>query len=279
MVGLFENIGESFAYAFGNTVKRPGIWLGLILFAFLNLIVIAVGALCLLADDTLFKVIGIVLLVIGFLMALFFFGVGVQIYGNKPITFKNFFGTIGRGFQSVIISFIYMLVVAIVTTILSCIGVASLASRATEILTANIAGFDLTSILTFIQSIPTIFTGVSAAEIIALIVVIILDIFFSMLMYAALVNFARAGKFGAGFHFGEIFGRIRKVGWLKYLAAIILYAILLVILYIIIGAIIIAFTLIPTVILSVILIAVFTILVIPIMVILSTKLIANLFGE
>jgi len=52
------------------------------------------------------------------------------------------------------------------------------------------------------------------------IICLILFLLFSLLMIPAIVNFARGG-FGAAFSFGTIFGMISKVGWLKYILAII----------------------------------------------------------
>ena len=58
----------------------------------------------------------------------------------------------------------------------------------------------------------------TAGVIIALIVTVLL---FGLILVPATINFARTGKFGKAFAFGEIFGLIGKLGWGKYILAII----------------------------------------------------------
>ncbi len=70
-----------------------------------------------------------------------------------------------------------------------------------------------------------IFTGLTPAGIVLMIACIILFVLFILLLVPALVNFARNG-FGAGFRFGEIFGMIAKVGWLKYILAVVVIVII-----------------------------------------------------
>ncbi|HJJ28607.1 MAG TPA: DUF4013 domain-containing protein [Methanocorpusculum sp.] len=71
---------------------------------------------------------------------------------------------------------------------------------------------------------------------------IILTILVCLIMIPAEINFARSGKFSKAFAFGEIFGMISKLGWGKYILAIIvmiifaiLVSIVLSIIYFILG--------------------------------------------
>jgi hypothetical protein len=64
---------------------------------------------------------------------------------------------------------------------------------------------------------------------------IILTILVCLIMIPAEINYARSGKFGKAFAFGEIFGMIGKLGWGKYILAIIVMIILGLIVGIILG--------------------------------------------
>lgn len=64
---------------------------------------------------------------------------------------------------------------------------------------------------------------------------IILLILVCIIMIPAEINFARTGKFGAAFKFGEIFGMISKLGWGKYILAIIVMLIFGIIIGLILG--------------------------------------------
>lgn len=64
---------------------------------------------------------------------------------------------------------------------------------------------------------------------------IILLILVCIIMIPAEINFARTGKFGAAFKFSEIFGMISKLGWGKYILAIIVMLIFVIIISLILG--------------------------------------------
>ena len=83
------------------------------------------------------------------------------------------------------------------------------------------------------------------SSIAAAIVGIILVILLCLIAIPAEINFVRSGKFGKAFAFGEIFGMISKLGWGKYILAIIVMFIVGFIVSLVIGIIAYVLGLIP----------------------------------
>lgn len=252
MVGIITNIGVTLGYTLENTIKRPGLWFALVGMAILTTLVftlgiglMAIGGLPLndlLPGITLPSfgiaslIVGIVLFVIGIFLSFFFEGIAVQILANKEITFKGFFGSIGKGFQLIVINIIYGIIIGIITAIIGALGI--FGGAGVNLLQSAASG-------NVIEGISQFFSGMDVVSIICFIVLILIEIFFSLFLTAAEVNFARGGKFGAGFRLGEIFGRIGKLGWIKYILAFILFVIVMIIISAIVSLILFLFTLIP----------------------------------
>lgn len=252
MVGIITNIGVTLGYTLENTIKRPGLWFALVGMAILTALVftlgigfMAIGGLPLndlLPGITLPSfgiaslIVGIVLFVIGIFLCFFFEGIAVQILANKEITFKGFFATIGKGFQIVVISIIYSIIIGIITAIIGALGI--FGGAGVNLLQSAASG-------NVLEGISQFFSGMGVVSVICFIVLILIEIFFSLFLTAAEVNFARGGKFGAGFRLGEIFGRIGKLGWIKYILAFILFVIVMIIISAIVSLILFLFTLIP----------------------------------
>ena len=252
MVGIITNIGVTLGYTLENTIKRPGLWFALVGMAILTALVftlgigfMAIGGLPL--NDLLpgitppsfgiaSLIVGIVLFVIGIFLCFFFEGIAVQILANKEITFKGFFATIGKGFQIVVISIIYSIIIGIITAIIGALGI--FGGAGVNLLQSAASG-------NVLEGISQFFSGMGVVSVICFIVLILIEIFFSLFLTAAEVNFARGGKFGAGFRLGEIFGRIGKLGWIKYILAFILFVIVMIIISAIVSLILFLFTLIP----------------------------------
>jgi len=290
MVGLITNIGQSFGYAFKNTLFRPLLWIGLIIVGFFTFLCLAVGLLCVLDVisggeligkelDIGFNLlyIGIPLLVIGILLGFFFNGIQVQIFANKNITFRGFFKSIGRGFQLFVINFIYSLIIGIILGICFACGVFGSSTEGLMTLLSQIA-------MGSTDLMPTIMTtffanGVTAVGVIMLIILILLFLFFAILMLAADVNFARAGKFGAAFHFGEIFKRIGFLGIIKFILAIIIFAILAIVIMIVAGLIYGLISMIPVDVVKIIIAILFTIVIAPFLMVFCVKYFSNLFAD
>ena len=74
---------------------------------------------------------------------------------------------------------------------------------------------------------------------------IILAILFCLILIPAEINYARSGRFGKAFAFGEIFGMISNVGWGRYILAFIVMIIFAVLVGIVLGGISFLLTLIP----------------------------------
>jgi len=280
MVGLFANIGQSFGYSARNTFLRPLFWLGLIVIAI-------IAGLCM-VGSVIFLGMGmwylsIILVIIAAIIGLFCLGLVVKIYGNKPLTFRHFFGSVGRGFQYVIISIIYGIIVAIVGWLCSLVGVFGTTPETVNALMAQITAgnfnnlsFDAIMNLTTTTLFPN---GVTALGVVMLIIYILVSLFLFILWIAALVNFARAGKFGAAFHFGEIFRRIGLLGVFKFILAIIIYIILMAVIGFLFGLIVGLLLMIPVPVLSVILAIIFVALVGPFIGVFGIKYYSNLFAD
>ena len=220
---IFASLGEGLSYPF----KHFGQCLVLFLVFIIEALVIASSAVVLpLGGGGTAG--GIALLVIAVLINFFIYGTIVKILGKKEKVF-SLFGNVGRGFQLVVISLIYQIITIIVIVIACALGAAA------TIGLDKIAG----------SITPDAAWGVIAGFGIWAVIILILSIFFSIFMMPAIVNFARQGKFGAAFHFGEIFAMIGEAKWYKILLGIIAQVIAIIILMVIIGLIAGALMLIP----------------------------------
>lgn len=273
MTGLLANIGESVGYTFRNTVCRPFFWIGMLIVALIMLVCIGVGAsiigeAAVTVSGTSPVVLGIVLIVIGILLAFFFNGLQVQIFANKTLTFKGFFGTIGRGIQLAIINLIYSIIILIFYGICTAVGIFG----------GSGLGFGNAIEALFAGSVPVLFpNGVTPLTLAMFIILILLTIFFGIFAIAADVNFARAGKFGAAFHFGEICRRIGVFGVLKFIVAIILFIILMAIISVVLALLLALVAMIPVPVAAGIIAAILVLLFFPFLLILPAKYFSNLF--
>ena len=106
-------------------------------------------------------------------------------------------------------------------------------------------------------------TGLASAGILAVIMIIV-AIIIALISPIGIIRFARTGKFGEAFNFGEIFATIKKIGWLSYILALIIVAIVVgipvLVLWVILIALIIALPIIGVVIAGIILLIVLPII-------------------
>ncbi len=127
-------------------------------------------------------------------------GLFLKVFRGEEPDFSNAGKSFIQGLLLFIISIIYMIIPIIAFVIL---GGASF----------------ITAIIAPEAATDAILAGGAGLGIIALFV---LAIIFGLIMLPAEINFARKQSFGAAFKFGEIFGMIGKLGWGKYILAIIL---------------------------------------------------------
>ena len=172
-------------------------------------------------------------------------GLFLKVFRGEEPDFSNAGKSFIQGLLLFIISIIYMIIPIIAFAIL---GGASF----------------ITAIIAPEAATDAILAGGAGLGIIALFV---LAIIFGLIMLPAEINFARKQSFGAAFKFGEIFGMIGKLGWGKYILAIILVYIIAIIFGFVVGL----FALIPVV--GIIL----TYLAIPFAIFFELKYYANLF--
>lgn len=109
----------------------------------------------------------------------------------------------------------------------------------------------------------TMMTGLAGAGILAVILIIV-TILIALVAPIGIIRFARTGRFGEAFNFGEILATIKKIGWLSYILALIIIAIVIaipvLILWFILMALVIALPLIGIVIAGIILLIVLPII-------------------
>ncbi|HJJ36436.1 MAG TPA: DUF4013 domain-containing protein [Methanocorpusculum sp.] len=239
MAKVFASVGGAFGYATNNTFKKPLVWILVALVMVLEFIAAAVGVLYLavaiigaeLASAitgvittlglgpllALFPAynggaliaIGVIGLIVSIILGLFLLGLQIKIYAGKDITFSGFFGTVGRGFQNLIISIIYEIVVVILIVAIS-LGMGQITAFASGDPFATLVALGAWAIL-----------------------LVILAIIFAIFMIPALINFSRQGKFGAAFQFKKIGAMIGAAKWYKILAGIIVIAVVVCVLYLI----------------------------------------------
>jgi len=183
-------------------------------------------------------------------------GIFLKVYRNEETDFSHAGRAWLQGLGLFVITLIYSIIVIIIGAILS---------AATGLGFGNLGAF--------ISGNDSV--ALSTAAIAALVVLILLEIFFALFMVPATINFARTGKFGAAFHFSEIFGMIKKLGWGKYILAWIVIIIVSVILAIIIGLVIGILNIIPVV--GTIIAVIITLLLIPIITMFELKYFGTLF--
>lgn len=185
-IGIGDALGKSFGFAFENTFKHIGRWLGmaiLMCIPIVNLIVM---------------------------------GMFLKVYRNEEPNFSNAGKSFVQGLLSAIIGIIYFIIPFIIAMVL---GVASLLPVIAS------AGTD-------VGAIGAALTG--GIGIVSMIIIIVVSILFFLIFTPAIVNFARNG-FGAAFKFGEIFGMIGKLGWGKYILAILLLIVVMALIGLVLG--------------------------------------------
>jgi len=243
-LGLLENIKESFRYSFHNTFRRPLFWLGL------TLVVIAMS-LCI-TGCIYFRNLGlfgiyILCLVIYLLLRIFFLGIDVKILGNEDLTFKGFTKTIVDGFKFLIVILIYGAIALLIFLILFFTGVLTI--EKIYVVSAIISLFFKNNFSTDLPSyvMSAFFSdGVTALNILSLILLIVLSLFAFLIMTLAAVNFARSGgKIIAAFKFHEMHARIKKLGILKFYLALIIFALIIFVVTVLLSAIVGVIGLIP----------------------------------
>ncbi|MDO5847802.1 MAG: DUF4013 domain-containing protein [Methanocorpusculum sp.] len=219
---IFASLGKGISYPF----KHLGQWL-LLTIVFIAAAAAVAGAVTSLAAGN--AALGIILFVVSILIDLFIYGTAVKLYGRKEKIF-SLLGNVGRGFQLLVITLIYQIITVIVTIIASIAGGAAL------------VGLDK---LATITAGPDAIWGIIAGFGLWAVLILILAIFFSIFMMPAVVNFAVQGKFGAAFHFKEIFAMIGQAKWYKILLGILVLFVATIILCVIIGLIVGLLSLIP----------------------------------
>jgi len=166
----------------------------------------------------------------------------VRIYrGEKPAPELKEWGTLFvDGLKLLAVSLIYALpiillaIAAFLPLITTCISAGALST--------NFATMTDAQAEQWLTSHPEILSA-AGLMLILLLVTVIVAIIISIFSFIGTVRFARTGKMGEGFNFSEILAQIRRIGWLHYIAALIIISIIGVLFWLVIRL----FTLIPAI--------------------------------
>jgi len=221
---LGNTLSESFAYAKEGLVGKWLKWILLIILEILPALPIIAWALLFVATmmsgtPDLLPAMGgfIVAFVIAILLGAFYQGYLLKILrGDKPLPeITNYGALFSDGIRYVIIEIIYMIPVIIVLAAVA--GAAMMAVIAKGIAPQNLE------------------TALMGPAVVGILIAAILAIILGILALIGVIRFARTGKIGEAFNFGEIFSTIGRIGWGSYILALIVIAVILVIVYVILG--------------------------------------------
>lgn len=221
---LGNTLSESFAYAKEGLMGKWLKWVLLIILEILPALPIIAWAILFVATmtsgtpDLLPAMAGfVVAFVIAIILGAFYQGFLLKILrGDKPLPEITNYGTLfSDGIKYVIIEIIYMIPVIIVLAAVA--GAAMMAVIAKGIAPQNLE------------------TALLGPAFVGILIALILAIILGILALIGVIRFARTGKIGEAFNFGEIFSTIGKIGWGSYILALIVIAVILVIVYVILG--------------------------------------------
>jgi hypothetical protein len=152
-------------------------------------------------------------------------GYMVRIYrGEKPAPELKGWGTLFiDGLKLLAVSLIYALpiILLVIAAFLPLISTFISAGA----LSADFATMTDVQAEQWITSHPEIISALGTM-LILLLVAIIVAIIISIFSFIGSVRFARTGRIGEGFNFSEILAQIRRIGWLRYIAALIIIAVI-----------------------------------------------------
>ena len=196
-MGITDMLKDSYEYTKTALIPNWGRWIALMVCAGISIPLIALSIL-----SFNFGVI-LLALVISLVAGLVVSGYGVRVMKSEPEipTLEGIEKLLIDGLLLVIITFVYALP-ALLVGIIFAIG------SFDAIVNGNISGFIASAGIGFI-------------------LFIILAIIFGMLSAMASVRFAREGRFGAAFEFGEVLSVVKSYGWLNLFVAFLVLEVIL----------------------------------------------------
>jgi hypothetical protein len=219
-------LGEAFGYAKEGLIGKWMKWLLLIVLEILPAIPIIAWALVfagsLMSGGTpdIMSLMGgfVVALIIAVLLGAFYEGYMLKILrGDKPLPEVTDLGKLFvDGIKYLVIEIIYMIPVFIV-------------------LVAIVGAVVMTAIAKGITNPENLAAAVMGPALVGILIAVILAIILGILAIIGVVRFARTGKMGEAFNFGEIFSTIGKIGWGTYILALIIIAVIFGIIYVFLG--------------------------------------------
>jgi len=149
----------------------------------------------------------------------------VRIYrGEKPAPQLERWGTMFvDGLKLLVVSLIYALPVILLIIAAFLPLLSTFVSSGA--LSVNFAAMSETQMDEWMTAHPAILSAIGTM-VIVLLVAFIVAIIISIFSFIGTIRFARTGKIGEGFNFTEILAQIRRIGWLTYIAALVIIGVI-----------------------------------------------------
>jgi hypothetical protein len=149
----------------------------------------------------------------------------VRIYrGEKPAPQLERWGTMFiDGLKLLVVSLIYALPVILLVIAAFLPLLSTFVSSGA--LSVDFAAMSEAQTEQWMTSHPQILSAIGTMVIVLLLAVIV-AIVISIFSFIGTIRFARTGKIGEGFNFSEILAQIGRIGWLKYIAALVIIGVI-----------------------------------------------------
>ena len=182
------------------------------------------------------------LLIISLIIFPLILGYSVWIYrGERPAPALHHWGTMFiDGLKLLVVSLIYAIPIILLAIVAFLPFVSALVTSGA--ISADFASMTSEQTNLWITSHPEILSAALFMAVLLLVTVIV-AIVITIFSFIGIVRFARTGKIREGFNFSEILSRIGRIGWLNYLAALIVIGIISIIFWLLLHV----FALIPVI--------------------------------
>lgn len=219
-------LGEAFGYAKEGLVGNLMKWILLLVLEILPAIpiiawvLVFAGSLMSGGTPDFLSLMGgfVVALIIAILLGAFYQGYMLKILrGDKPLPEITDLGKLFvDGIKYLVIEIIYMIPVLIV-------------------LVAVVGAVAMTAIARGITDPKILAAAAMGPALVGILIAVILAIILTLIAIVGVIRFARTGKMGEAFNFGEIFATIGKIGWGTYILALIILVVIFGIIYVVLG--------------------------------------------
>ena len=174
----------------------------------------------------------ILLIIIGYSISVLKNGIEL----NDEIPAFNWAENFVNGIKAIVVAFVYMIIPTIICGIIGTVSMGPALSRIFSPANINQIANSTTTVDIFVRSIPAeVWSGFFAGITVTVIVAIILFIIFGIFEEIAICRLAKYDSIGEAFSFGKIFDDVKKIGFLKMIAFLIVLSIISFVLAFIVG--------------------------------------------